>query len=130
MVDYIAVIVAAIVSVVLGMIYYGPQAFGKLWMKLANVKKSSSKSKMKISMLLGLIQSIVIAWVLAIFIVDTADIWAAGRIALLIWVGFIVTTKAGVVLWEGKSWRLWLLNIGYDVISLVAMTLVLFYWPW
>ncbi len=37
MVNYLAVLVAAIVGMVVGFIWYSPKVFGKMWMKLSGV---------------------------------------------------------------------------------------------
>jgi hypothetical protein len=35
------------------------------------------------------------------------------------WLGFIATTSLGMVLWEGKSWKLYAINIGYYFVTFI-----------
>ena len=41
------------------------------------------------------------------------------------WLGFVATSMLGKVLWEGKSWKLYVLDAGYYLVSLVLMGAVL-----
>lgn len=42
---------------------------------------------------------------------------------------FIAPVTLGVVLWEGKPWKLWVLNNGYQLLSLLVMGVILAIWP-
>lgn len=44
------------------------------------------------------------------------------------WIGFIAPVTLGIVIYEHKSWKLWLLNNGYWLISLLVMGGVLSVW--
>ncbi len=131
-VNYWAVLVAGIVSVILGMLWYGP-LFGRQWMSLMGFNARSMKS-MKMSagtaMALGFITSLVTAFVLAALLsaVGANTIILGIGSAVLIWLGFFATTALGVVLWEGKSPALYLLNTLYQLISLVLMSIVITAW--
>ena len=131
-VNYLAVLVAAVASFLLGWLWYGP-LFGKPWMKLMNFDKNSMKS-MKLSpvtaMILGFLTYLVIAYVLAGFIsiLNSATIVEGIKIAFWIWLGFIATTTLGSFLWEGKSIKLYLLNNTYNLLNLLVMSAILTAW--
>ena len=131
-VNYLAVLVAAVASFLLGWLWYGP-FFGKPWMKLMNFDKNSMKS-MKLSpvtaMILGFLTYLVIAYVLAGFIsiLNSATIVEGMKIAFWIWLGFIATTTLGSFLWEGKSIKLYLLNNTYNLLNLLVMSAILTAW--
>jgi hypothetical protein len=44
------------------------------------------------------------------------------------WLGFIAPVTLGVVLWEGKSWKLWFLQGGHYLVSLLVMGVILALW--
>ena|SRR3989344_4783699 len=131
-VNYLAVLVAAVASFLLGWLWYGP-FFGKPWMKLMNFDKNSMKS-MKLSpvtaMILGFLTYLIIAYVLAGFIsiLNAATIVEGMKIAFWIWLGFIATTTLGSFLWEGKSIKLYLLNNTYNLLNLLVMSAILTAW--
>src|SRR3989304_5313099 len=109
-INYLAVLVAAIASMVLGMLWYGP-VFGKLWMKLSGITPQSMK-KMKLTpkaaMTLGFIGTLVTAYVLSHF-VDLLSVttWSgAAQFAFWAWLGLVAPVQLGAYLWEGKPFKL------------------------
>lgn len=44
------------------------------------------------------------------------------------WLGFVAPVTVGSVLWEGKPWKLWVLNNSYYLVSLCAMGILLALW--
>ena len=44
------------------------------------------------------------------------------------WLGFVAPVTLGSVLWEGKSPKLWVLNNGYYLVSLIVMGVILALW--
>ncbi|MEK6955996.1 MAG: DUF1761 domain-containing protein, partial [Nanoarchaeota archaeon] len=50
------------------------------------------------------------------------------KLALWIWIGFVATVTLSSVLWENKSYKLYLLNNGYNVVNMVVMAVILTLW--
>lgn len=130
--NYFAVLTAGIVSVILGMIWYGP-LFGKQWMRLMGFNSKNMKNmKMKpiTSMILGLITSIVTAFVLALVLSSFAveSMMNGIGVGILVWFGFFATTMLGAVLWENKSFSLYFINALYQLVSLILMSIILTLW--
>src|SRR3989338_8118559 len=115
-VNYLAVLVAAVASFLLGWLWYGP-FFGKPSMKLSPVT----------AMILGFLTYLIIAYVLAGFIsiLNAATIVEGMKIAFWIWLGFIATTTLGSFLWEGKSIKLYLLNNAYNLLNILVIAVIL-----
>ncbi len=44
------------------------------------------------------------------------------------WLGFIVPVTLAPVLWEGRSWKLWMFNNSYHLFSLCLMGVILSLW--
>jgi|SRR5882724_6689538 len=130
-VNFVAVLVATVVNFIIGALWHGP-VFGKTWMRLQGFTPESVKS-MKLkpmqAMILGFISTLVMAFVLALLVGSNLNTAAeALLLAFLLWLGFIVTTLAGSVLWEGRSVKLFLFNIAYQFVALAATALVLAFW--
>ena len=133
-INYVAVLVAAVASMVIGGLWYSPLLFGKQWMKMMNIDpKDASKMKheAKKSYALGFVSSLVMSYVLAHFVDYTAATTAVGGLQLgfWVWLGFTATLQFGSVLWEGKSWNLFLLNTANSLVTLLAMAVILAVWP-
>lgn len=64
-IDYLTVVVAAIVNLILGFLWYSPYVFGKLWLKL--VQRKEKEMKMRFPSLIGAVCiSLFLAFFLAI----------------------------------------------------------------
>ena len=126
-VNYVAIIVAAIANMVVGYLWYSKMLFGKAWMKLMGKKDMGKKDSMPMMMGAGYISSVVMAYVLAIFIqLNGATTPLAGAMAAFWpWLGFVATVTLGSVLWEGKSIQLWVLNAAHHLVGMAVMGAVL-----
>lgn len=137
-INYLAVLVAAIAAVVLGGIWYGP-VFGKLWITLMGWTpkeiEEAKKKGMGKSYALTALGALVMAYVLAHFVVG----WAMATIAqsavfiglqtgFWLWLGIVLPVLLSSVLWEKKSWKLYLLNVGYWLAVLLTMGAILGGW--
>lgn len=118
-VNWVAVILAAVVSMVVGFIWYGP-LFGKAWMKLTGKKEMGDKKEMPKTYAIMFAASLVTAYVLSV-------LGASFETAFWVWLGFQATLLLNGVLFEGKSWNLYFLNAGHQLVSLLAMAWVLSY---
>ncbi len=132
LVNLAAILVAAIVDMVIGFVWYSPFLFGPMWMRLRG-KEPARREDMQFpasKMILEFVCALVTAFVLALYlpIFAAVSVTAAIIFTLTIWVGFYVTTLLGEVVWEDKSFGLFLINGGLRLVTLIAMTLVLTWW--
>lgn len=137
-INYLAVVIAAVASMVLGFLWYGP-LFGKQWAKLmgwsekdmATMKAKGGMGKLYFIQALG---SLIMSYVLAHALIfagkytNTSGISAGLMVGFFNWLGFIAPVTLGSVLWEGKSWKLWFLNNAYYLVTLSVMGVILSYW--
>ena len=134
-INYLAVVAAAIGSMILGAIWYGP-LFGKVWMKLmgwgnmspeqiAEMKKKSGKGYFW--MFIGnLVMGYVTAWVIGA--TGAATLSAGLMTGFWLWLGYIATVSLGGVLWEGKPVKLWKLNNAFNLLNLLMYGAIFALW--
>lgn len=131
-VNFVAVLAAAIASMVIGFLWYGP-LFGKQWISLMGWGKmtKAQMDKMKKSAGKGyavmFITALVMAYVLA-HIVSYAGATTAlegAQAGFWVWLGFVATIALGSVLWEGKPIKLYYLNAAYHLVNLAVMGAIL-----
>ena len=136
-INYLAIVGAAIASMVIGGLWYGP-LFGKTWFKLSgmsdaqvNAAKQKGMGKSYAIMFVGsLVMSYVLAHALffASAYLGVHGVSAGFMSGFWNWAGFIAPVTLGVVLWEGKPWKLWFLTSGYYLVSLSVMAIILAVW--
>lgn len=127
-VNLIGVIVAAVASMVVGFIWYGP-LFGKPWAKLmgwnaAHMEKAKNdKAGMMKTYGMSFVGSIFMAFVLSMLIGLTGKVTMMDGVMLGFWswLGFVMPVQMTDVLFGGKSWNLFMINTGYQLASLLVM---------
>ncbi len=132
--NFWAVLLCAILSMVLGFIWYGP-LFGKKWMAVMNAEKMNEEEKkkmMKSAWKLYLIQFILTLfelYVLAWYIGTLSGISSGIHTAFSIWLAFLVPTLAGSVMWSGDkkkvAWNRFLIQAGYQLILFLLTGFIL-----
>ena len=126
--NWLAIVVAAIVSFVLGWLWYGP-LFGKAW--LAELGKSEDElgggmSAFVISAVLMLISSFVMAVLVACLGIKT---WFDGAVlGLAVGIGFIATSYFSDSSFSGKSHKLTAIESGYRVLYTLLIGIILALW--
>ena len=133
-VNYAAVLLAGIVSMGIGSIWYGP-LFGKLFMKEMGMdawskeKQAAMKKSMGMSYLAQFIASLVMFYVLAGLIVgfDHTSVGGGMLTGSIVWIGFVVPIKLGDAIWGGKAKLFWL-SIGNMLVTLLAAGAIIGAW--
>ena len=137
-VNYLAVLVAAIVSMIIGFLWYGP-VFGKKWMGMmgmgqADIDAAKAKGGMGKSYVIALIGSLVMAYVLAHIVTMARMAGISSGVSgglssgFWVWLGFVATVGLGGVLWEKRTWSLYCFNMAYQLVSLLVMGAILAAW--
>ena len=133
-INYLAVLVAAIANMVVGALWYGP-LFGKAWMQEMKItEKDMKKAKekgMASLMIINFIGTLITAYVLAHFVgyLSLSTFMDGLQLAFWVWLGFFAAaTLLGGVLWEGKPWKLFGLNVAYYLVVLSVMASILAVW--
>ena len=128
------VLCVTVVAFVLGFLWYGP-LFGKLWVKLSRMPASeiakAKKKGMAKPAILNFIGTFVMIYIFAGFIslLDIVNTIQGAVLGFWIWLAFFAcTTLLGGVLWEGKSWSLYVFNALYWLINLMLVGFLVVVW--
>ena len=128
-INWVAVLVAAVVNMIVGSLWYGP-IFGRAWKHMMGFTDDMMKS-MRLSamqaMVGGFITALIMAYVLAYFVAiyGAVDMQGAFELAFWIWLGFMATVTAGSFLWENRPFKLFVLNAAEQLVALVLMAMVM-----
>jgi hypothetical protein len=132
-VNYWAVVIATISTMIVGSVWYTPKVFGNYWMRVAKVDMEDRNAVIPI--ITTLIVSFISAWVLAI---ATQVAWMAlgGSYLLvallagvLLWAGFTAARFITHDAFEGRPAGLTILNIAHELVTIVIMALIIGVWP-
>jgi hypothetical protein len=133
-VNYVAVVVAAIVSMVIGFLWYSPMILGKPWMKEKGYTPEALKkeqSKMGKFYALSFVAALVTAYVLTHIITlsknfySYPDLQTGLTTAFWLWLGFILPVQLADQIFGEKNWKLLSINTGFQLVSLLAMGVVI-----
>lgn len=134
--NYLAIIVAAVINVAVGSLWYSPVLFAKPWSKAMGMKAedfTKNGKKMGAGMYVPpFISAIVSAYVLAWFINALNITTATGGLGIgfLGWLGFTTTAQIlnSWVFSGGKPKELYFINTGYHLVIFCIMGAILGAW--
>ncbi len=133
-INYLAVLAAAVASMVIGFLWYGP-LFGKPWMALMGWSEKDMEKKRKDPSMgktyaVSFLGAIVMAYVLSHFAnyAGAASILGGAQLGFWLWLGFVGPVQLTDVLFGGKNIKLFLLNTGYQLVSLIVMGALVAVW--
>ena len=116
-VNWISIILAAIVSMAVGTFWYSH--FSKEWMELAKVKPEQKDAVRTFAA--ASVQALVSAWALALVInfAGAYSLIGGAVIGFLMWLGFSGSAHFSRFLWEGAPFKLFLINGGCTLVTLL-----------
>ncbi|CAN5144190.1 DUF1761 domain-containing protein [soil metagenome] len=128
-VNWLAVIIAAVVRFMIGGAWYMP-LFGKRWRELQGIPEGASQAGLGQAMAVGFVGDLVMAYILARFVIHygAVGILDGLLVAFMAWLGFVATIMVGLIYYEKKPPELVAINLGYQLVSMLAMGIILGLW--
>ena len=126
---WVAILVATVAGMLIGFTWYQPGVFGTTWGKAVgmDMSKKPEPGEMGRAMLGQFVSFVVLFFVLSHLIQGVTyalgrDMsWMSGlHTAFWTWLGLVVTTQAGLVLWEMKPIRYYFINIGHFLVVMLV----------
>jgi len=135
-VNYLAVLVSAVVSMVIGSVWYGA-LFGKKFSQAMGMdtwspeKKEAEKKKMGLTYFVQFVASLVMFYSLAKFMSDLGfgmmTVEGGLMVAFWVWLGFVVPVKLGDAIWGGNMTLFWI-GAGNMLLTLLATGAIIGAW--
>lgn len=128
---YLGVIVAAVAAFVMSSVWY--TAFGKARMELLDQDPRATADMRKVpawKKAVELVRELVIAYVVARFVVQlgVVDWRAALQLGVWLWFGFVFMILVGAVVWDNVSWKLTAIHAGDWLVKLPLIAVILSVW--
>lgn len=121
-INWIAVIIAAVASMVVGFVYYLPQVMGARWQALMG-RDMTGAGGAGMSYAMTAVAALVAAFVVAQFIhwSDSYTLAGGAFLGAVGWLGFTATASFSDFVFSGRPWALFSIQNGYQLISFVVM---------
>lgn len=125
--NWTAMAIAAAARVILGMIWYSPILFGPSFMHLTGCSEGEMKARLPTAILSDVVGALVMTFILAHAVYYAGAIsWQTGlAVGLFNWLGFVAVTHFALVMYEKRPFKLFLINNGYQALSLATMGAIL-----
>jgi len=130
-VNWLGVGAATLASMLVGWAWYAKPVFGDLWFKLVKMDEKKAEKGAPRALLVALLMSAVTAYVLAhitylsFTFFEVTYLNAALTTAFWVWLGLVATRFIVHDAFEQRPPKLTLLNIGNELVTLLAMGLAI-----
>jgi len=142
-VNYLAVLVAAILMFILGGLWYSPVLFMKKWLALQDrteeqMKAQAAAANMPLMYASAFVTALITAWVMAHLLGHFAvavdpDVMRpsaahGAMFGFVCWLGFVAPTTYTTAIFSGKPKQLWFIDTTYYLVSFVIAGAILGAW--
>ncbi len=128
-INWLAVLAAAAIQMVLGALWYSPVLFARPWLREVG-RSEEELTGASLGYGIAAVGALLAALVLA-HVVDWAEadgVLDGARVGLMVWVGFVAPVLAMNTYFGGRSRTLWAIDAGYPLVALPLMGALLGVW--
>jgi hypothetical protein len=129
--NWLAIAIAIIASMILAKTWFTPKTFGNPWRKYTGITPADSKKAGKMPIVLTAFANIITVIVLAIAIsvcfefFQSRSIWLAAAVGFVTWLAFSATTLITHNAFEQKPSGLTLINNGYQLTLFLLVSVII-----
>ena len=132
-VNYMAVLVAAIVVFVLGWLWYSPLLFLKPYMRARGLDPAAAMAGGGMpagKLVIEFLRCIVLAFIVAHLVsaVGITNWMVAAHFGLLLWIGFPVVILTGAVIWDNVPVKVAAIHAGDWLVKLLVIAIIVTMW--
>jgi hypothetical protein len=121
-VDWVAVIVATVLNMIINFVWYSRWLFGKEWLSLSKIKESEMKGTggaVAASLVVSFLLAFILAWFEGQLGITTVQ--DGLFVGFCVWLGFIATVQSSAVIWCKKPFKLFLIETGNRLVATLVM---------
>jgi hypothetical protein len=132
-VNYLAVIVSAIVAWLIGAVWYSPALFARHWVAAHGFTEEQTTAMRKNAgpaYGISLLCFVIMAFVLAVIIrfLGAHSLEGGLKVGALVWFGFFATLTLMTILYSNKSIRVYWIDASYQLVYMLVMGAILGAW--
>ena len=134
--NWLAIFVAAISTMVVGFLWYSPLLFAKPWMREMGYDPSDKAKTEEMKKSAGpayagsMLASLISAFTLALFLhwLRVESLHFGLMVGFHVWLGFVATVQFTGALFAKQSMKLFAINTGYQLVCYLVMSAILTAW--
>jgi hypothetical protein len=125
-----ALIVAALIRVLIGGLWFSPFAFVERWRRVVGIDTATMNAGMPRAIAFDVVGSLVMAFVLvhAVVYAGAATLGQGAAVGFFNWLGFIAVVQLSETMHEHRPSHFFAVTTGYNLIALVLMGALLAVW--
>jgi hypothetical protein len=131
-INWLAVLAAAVLRIVVGSIWFSPIAFVKPWQQLTGVTPEGMQRGLVRAIIIDFVLSLIMAFVLyhaVMYATNMAPTVLAGlAVGFLNWIGFVLATHLPLWAYENRSFKLISIGTGSNLVSMLLMGVLFGLW--
>lgn len=132
-VNFLAVLVTAVIIFVLGWLWYSPLLFFKPWMRARGLDPAAAMQGAKMpggKLLLEFVRCFVLAYIVTglLRLLGVTTLGLAIHTGTMLWVAFPVVLLLGSMMWENVPWKVAAIHAGDWLVKLLVIPIVATLW--
>jgi len=130
-INWLAVVVCVVVSMISGSLWYNPKTFFPAWWKVVGAgREQPGMENMGMTWALTVVSSAVQAIAMSFMVsaLGTATAGAGAMLGFMLWLGFIAPTYLVNKLFAGHGLKIWAIEVGNHLVNFLLFGLILAAW--
>ncbi|MEO8263509.1 MAG: DUF1761 domain-containing protein, partial [Pseudolysinimonas sp.] len=130
-INWLAVLLATVSSMVVGAIWYAKPVFGKRWMRLSGITDADTQKGAAVALIVTFVVSFFTAAVLAGSAAIAQHFYEGNFLlnavltAVILWIGFTASRMVTHDLFDRRPSSLTVLNLAHELVTVVVMGLII-----
>ena len=131
-INWLAVVLATVSSMVVGAVWYAKAVFGKRWMRLSGITEEDTQKGAVLPLIITFVVSFFTAAVLAgsaaiaqRFYEGNSFLLTTVVTAVILWIGFTAARMLTHDLFDRRPSSLTVLNLAHELVTIVVMALII-----
>ena len=125
-----AVLVAAVIRLVVGAVWYSPVAFGPVWQKTVGISQDKMMAAMPRAIAVDAVGSLIMSFILlhAVTYAGANTLLLGATVGALNWLGFVAVVLIATNVYEQKPMRGAYIGAGFNLVAMALMGALLAVW--
>jgi hypothetical protein len=125
-INYLAVLIATIVTMVLGFLWYSPVLFSNAWVKEMGLKMEDMSGGSPLTYIFTALTALFGAFILAILVSMVGEQTIATGVTVGLLIAISISVKIGMnFLFESRTLKLYLITIGYHLVTYLLTGIII-----